>query len=538
MKYSFFDSVIICVLLAFSLFGFVQACSSNGPIGPGTPGAAAHNKAPTASFEVIGDTEGPTPFTVTLDGTSSSDPNGDQLTFLWHFSDGITMEGPVVEHEFESSGRWSVQLVVTDPYGEIHAAEPMYLYSWGLANSAWPKFAHDEQNTCYTENVGPMLNHELADEGGAWARYWRGGVQNDVIRGISIGYDGNVFYTQGVWLRARTASGSFIWDWHAGSKISSWPTILHDGSIVIGTKTGWVHRISEDGDLIWSTRVSAEFWETVNLNSAVNVDGNGHIYIGGYLALFSGPMETRGRLIALDLEGTILWTRIIPHGKWFVAGSAYTDEDNVFADVVMAPALTTSGNIVINGHGGRIFTPDGQLVNEMSYIPDSYGAEEAPFGPPSIRDDGRILFPGLMFHPDGTLNRSMSSYSIYAGWNQAVAIGPDRFDVVCKSYKNFTSLVTRTNEGDICTTALPMGRIPWLRLFDAGVAIDGLGRSYTTTKGLHAIGPPESYSVSPYIRRYSLWSYHRPTNLMTAPVIGENGWLYLGYAKDIMAVGD
>jgi len=57
--------------------------------------------------------------TVTFDGSGSSDPDGDSLTYAWDFDgDGDTDDtGAVVEHAFSTGGQKTVTLTVTDEHG-------------------------------------------------------------------------------------------------------------------------------------------------------------------------------------------------------------------------------------------------------------------------------------------------------------------------------------------------------------------------------------------------------------------------------------
>ena len=64
---------------------------------------------PSASFTA--DTDG---LTVHVDGTSSSDPNGDPLTYSWAFGDGGTAGGPTASHTYSSAGTYTVTLTVDD----------------------------------------------------------------------------------------------------------------------------------------------------------------------------------------------------------------------------------------------------------------------------------------------------------------------------------------------------------------------------------------------------------------------------------------
>lgn len=73
---------------------------------PGLPSAVANADV----------TEGPSPLTVQLDGTQSSDSDGGALTYLWDLGNGTTSTEASLSHTFEP-GIYNVLLTVTDPDG-------------------------------------------------------------------------------------------------------------------------------------------------------------------------------------------------------------------------------------------------------------------------------------------------------------------------------------------------------------------------------------------------------------------------------------
>jgi pentapeptide MXKDX repeat protein len=75
---------------------------------------------------------------ITFDGTGSSDPDGDALTYAWDFGDGDTGSGSTVDHIYADDGQYIVTLTVTDPTGS------------GESNS--------QTTTATISNVAPTVN--------------------------------------------------------------------------------------------------------------------------------------------------------------------------------------------------------------------------------------------------------------------------------------------------------------------------------------------------------------------------------------------
>jgi|GEM_PF-1049239 len=67
---------------------------------------------PVASFSVAGEFR--TSSTIMFDATSSSDPNGDILNFVWEFGDGLTATTTRVTHTYTTSSNFIVSLTASD----------------------------------------------------------------------------------------------------------------------------------------------------------------------------------------------------------------------------------------------------------------------------------------------------------------------------------------------------------------------------------------------------------------------------------------
>jgi len=81
----------------------------------GTASAPAPNQPPTASF-TVGATSVPL-VPVAFDGTGSSDPDGDPLTYDWSFGDGVAGGVAALAHAYTQAGSFTVRLTVDDGRG-------------------------------------------------------------------------------------------------------------------------------------------------------------------------------------------------------------------------------------------------------------------------------------------------------------------------------------------------------------------------------------------------------------------------------------
>ena len=73
----------------------------------------ASNVAPTATFTATPPT-GQAPLSVFFDGTGSTDPDGQILSYAWNFGDGNIGTGDTTSNVFTTPGTYNVELIVTD----------------------------------------------------------------------------------------------------------------------------------------------------------------------------------------------------------------------------------------------------------------------------------------------------------------------------------------------------------------------------------------------------------------------------------------
>ena len=131
MKRTLWFSLMTIVVVAFA------GCSDDDITAPGD-----QNQSPTASI-----TASPTALPqgddnstiVTLDGSASSDPDGDQLSFAWTvpngtFVNGTTASDPVIQVTFPGAAPNTVTLEVDDGRGATATAE----FTVGLITNSAP----------------------------------------------------------------------------------------------------------------------------------------------------------------------------------------------------------------------------------------------------------------------------------------------------------------------------------------------------------------------------------------------------------------
>ena len=74
---------------------------------------ADSNQAPIATFTATPPT-GAAPLSVFFDGTGSTDPDGQIVSYAWNFGDGNTSTGDTTSNVFTTPGTYNVELIVTD----------------------------------------------------------------------------------------------------------------------------------------------------------------------------------------------------------------------------------------------------------------------------------------------------------------------------------------------------------------------------------------------------------------------------------------
>lgn len=541
MKRLVSDVLLVLLLCSLPLLSIFQACKSSGPV-------FSDNDIlkPYANIVIEGESEGPTPFTVYLRAGESISPITDELNFRWIFSDGNEAVGEKMTHTFIESGKHQVRLVISDRYGNFSESAPVELFAYGLANSSWPKFAHDMRNSGVSQFEGPDAVYYEPGLSVNFPRRWNDDERQIPVTGICTGYDGRIFYTQGTFLTCRSAEGMPLWERDLVSCIRCWPAVAYDGSIITGTDAGVAYRFTQDGELKWTTDISSHLGEPVQLHTAANITNDGVILLGAHTRTIYLDDIARGWLIALSIDGDVLWTTEFEHFKSLIGFPYGNLEENA-----IIPAILPNSNIVINSIKGRIYTSQGDLFRILDYNPEFPDRSKYDnLGPPSVSADGEIVFTKIyapVFNSNGDfvteLFRELIRHTVRRYWKIAPLQAP------CWSGESIDVLYTRR-----IATAVPTSSYSvTYRVFDldfsvpgdnelnsGGIAKDCRDHVYATYCGLtgaEALTMSQFTSVAA-VRREPIWRYSMYTIRATPPVIGDNGWLYFGTDCGLAAVGD
>ena len=104
------------ILLGLISIMMLVACGSDNTT-DGDDEAANQSPLAVLAASVV---NGTAPLDVIFDGSASSDPDGDPLSFDWDFGDGTTQAagGQTATHTYTTAGQYTAVLSVTDPDGE------------------------------------------------------------------------------------------------------------------------------------------------------------------------------------------------------------------------------------------------------------------------------------------------------------------------------------------------------------------------------------------------------------------------------------
>ena len=365
----------------------------------------------------------------------------------------------------------------------------------GLANSAWPKFAHDLHNTGRAGAVVDTAAVVPVTPEGAGELIFK------YLTGDAIGYsspaldrDGNIYIgSMDNYLYAIKPGGTMKWKYETGDDIRSSPAIGSDGTIYIGSDDDYVYALNTDGTLKWKYKTD----DDVKSTPAIGRDGT--IYIGSdddyvyalnpdstlkwryktdYNVRSSAAIGIDGTIYVGSMEGFSSYTYALnPDGilKWrYYTGFA--------AAIYSSPAIGNDGTIYIGSEDDYVYA-----LNPDSTLRWRYKTGNDIISSPAIGNDGTIYIGST----DGYL----------------YALGSDGI----LKWKQYTFFV------DSARTSLWVVSSPAVGS-DGTVYIGSYDVYMNETEHLLAFGPDGTLK----------WSYETGGSIWSSPTISNDGTLYVG----------
>ena len=118
-----------------------------------------------------------------------------------------------------------------------------------LANTAWPKFNHDNKNTGQSQYDGRQTSPSLK-----WK--YKIGSYNHASYPV-IGSDGTVYFgCDNSYFYALNPNGTLKWKYKTGS-IGSSPAIGSDGTLYFGCDNSYVYALNPSGTLKWKYKTNS-----------------------------------------------------------------------------------------------------------------------------------------------------------------------------------------------------------------------------------------------------------------------------------------
>ncbi|GAI93826.1 unnamed protein product, partial [marine sediment metagenome] len=119
------------------------------------------NQSPIASF-TANPNSGIVPLEVFFNASSSYDPDGTIVSYVWDFEDGNTGTGETINHTFSSTGSFNVELTVTDNEGAIDSTTKLIITVTESEPSGDVVITLDNWDQEYYESLGEWSSYVYA----------------------------------------------------------------------------------------------------------------------------------------------------------------------------------------------------------------------------------------------------------------------------------------------------------------------------------------------------------------------------------------
>jgi outer membrane protein assembly factor BamB len=239
--------------------------------------------------------------------------------------------------------------------------------------------------------------------------------------GLAIDNHGRLYIAclSGV-LCCMNADGKVNWTYDANSPLTSTPTLLPDGTVVVGSESGVLHAVSSTGIRQWTYQTGDGIY------GSATIGANGLIVFG----------SADGTVYALDRQGHLVWKRpftsegLLPPAIF--ASVAMSKDGSIYAGMVRNPDLyalnpvdgTVKWTCRFPGGSGLVVSPvvgpGGVIYQTLEHDDHLYAVDPK---------NGSILWATPLADPHQGWyrmdpNASRPATNIAGGWSEPV-LGPD-----------------------------------------------------------------------------------------------------------------
>ncbi|AGB01803.1 PKD domain-containing protein [Methanoregula formicica] len=353
----------------------------------------------------------------------------------------------------------------------------------GLANSPWPKYGYDLNNTGRSPFIGSQ---------DATVKWIYPAPGNFTYSSPVIGPDGTIYIPNygDKNLYAINPDGSVKWTYYSGGNLYYSPAIGSDGTIYFGDYTNYnLTALNPDGTRKWNFTTGG----SVQASPAIGPDGT--IYVPGY---------SSNKLYALNPDGTEKWN--------FTTGGGMRGG---------SPAIGPDGTIYIGTYADKklwAVNPDG--TEKWTFTTGG-----SVYNQPAIGADGTIYVTSYTdkklwaVNPDGTEKWNFTTgYSIAAG----PAVGSDGTIYIGSRYANgkFFALNSDGTQKWNFTTSAMIPEAPAIGA-DGTIYFGTYSTASGKTRNFYALNPDATQK----------WIFTLGTGLAQdiqgSPAIGSDGTVYV-----------
>ena len=358
-----------------------------------------------------------------------------------------------------------------------------------LANTVWPKFRADNQNTGRGKGSGAVGQKK-----------WEFSTSGSISGSATIDSDGTVYFaSNGILYALDGNTGVKKWDYNSTfNSIYSSAALRSDGILYIGSHFGLYSFYASTGQF---KRQSLQ--DAIYSSPAIGSDGT--IYIGNYYDLTIHAVN-----------GSIGST------KW-----SFRAAKRMFS----SPSIGSDGTIYILG--GDLYALDGQTgAKKWEY---STSSNQVSFiSSPAIGSDGTIYFgdyTNVLYAVDGVTGKLKWQSSIIESSSSSPAIGLDGTIYTTGLNTNRNNLYaidgnTGTKKWEFTINTPGVSMSP----FDSSPTIGGDGTIYIGSANgfLYAIDG---------ITGAKKWEFQTGRSIVASPSIGSDGTIYIGSGTKLYAIG-